>query len=131
MKKNKQKQLTLFLESTGALSGTATEQAEAKKAYRRAYMLTWKKTAKRKREVRIMLTEDEYTQIQKQAQYAGFKPTTYMRELALTTNSGLIPRKDELLVILQKIRMMRVRKDSTDLIEIETLLLQYLKPDTH
>jgi|GEM_PF-6003208 len=127
MKRNKQKQLTLFLESTGALSGTAAEQAEAKKAYRRAYMIAWKKTAKRKREVRIMLSEEEYTQIQEKAQYAGFKSTTYMRELALAANTGLIPRKDELLAILQKVRMMRVQEDGPALIEIETLLLQYLK----
>ncbi|MGQ2985465.1 plasmid mobilization protein [Flavobacterium sp.] len=123
----KQKQLTLFLEQAGVLSGTAIQQAEAKKAYRRAYMIEWKKTAKRKREVRIMLSEEEYAQIRKQAQYAGFKPTTYLRELALAADSGLVPRKDELLAILQKVRMARVREDSTALIEIETLLLQYLK----
>lgn len=123
----KQKQLTLFLEEAGVLSATAAEQAAAKKAYRRAYMIAWKKTAKRKREVRIMLSEEEYTQIRKQAQYAGFKPTTYLRELALAADTSLIPRRDELLTILQKVRMARVREDSPALIEIETLLLQYLK----
>ena len=126
MKKGRNKQMTLFLEGADLLSASQAEQLAAKKLYRKAYMLEWKKTAKRKREIRIMLTNDEYAIITKSAHQTGFKPTTYIRELALTNNVGLIPNEQEILVILQKIRMARVADDNESLIEIERLLLGYL-----
>lgn len=105
--------------------------AEAKQNYRRAYKREWKKgTAKRRKEIRPLFTEQEYTELCKRSKILGLKPTTYVRELVLTNqqNRELVPNKHILLELLQCISMMaNEHRENTSLAYAEQLLLHYLR----
>lgn len=121
------KKLLLYLQETGAVHGTPEDIARAKDAYRKLYKKAWKQTAKKNREVRATFTADEYSHIQQKAEARGMTPTTYVRELALAKDAEIIPHRDTLLLILQKIRMAAIRAGNAPLLdEAEQLLTGYL-----
>ena len=104
--------------------------ATAKREYRKQYKKKWKTTAKKNREVRPTFTEQEYQAICIRADLLGLPPTTYVRELVLTSqeNRELIPNKEQLLQILQCVsRAVIQNKNDSLLAEAEQLLLDYLQ----
>lgn len=120
------KKLLLFLQETGAIYGTEEGIARAK-VYRKLYKKAWKQTAKKNKEIRATFTADEYSHIQRKAEARGMTPTTYVRELALVPDGDLIPHRDTLLLILQKIHMAAIRAGNAPLLdEAEQLLIGYL-----
>lgn len=124
--KIRSKQLFLYLLEKNIDFQDKEALAQAKSEYRRLYKKKWKTGAKKNKEVRPTFTEYEYQELYKRAELLGLLPTTYVRELVLSSqeNRELIPNKEQLLKVLQCISMALINHQKCTNEEIKTLLEQ-------
>lgn len=108
MKTVRSKKLWQYLHETGALALGEEAIAVAKAEYRRQYKREWKQKnkSKPKRELRPEFTLQQHQALTLKARRNGYKPTGYLKELALATLDGkinVLPFKERLTEILQQI----------------------------
>ena|ERR1017187_810543 len=130
------KNLMNYLSEMGILGSSDEEIQTAKIEWRRKYKREWKSKSKKSKELRPGFTPQQFEEIGIRAKLYGLNPTSYARELILSAqeHTDLIPRKDELLYILQSISMAEISLGKISqnsearglLLQAEELLLKYL-----
>ncbi len=131
--------LTLFqyLKDQGVLGGPEEAIVQAKAEYRRQYKHDWYQQRKKNaKTIQIQFTNVEHDGIVLRAKLFGLNPTEYGRQAILSQqqNTDLIPNKDALLKVLQKVAMAgfeSLRTGNRDLMELldqaESLLTTYVR----
>ena len=132
----KQNRMLHYLSEMGVLGSSEEEIRSAKIEWRRKYKREWKSKNKKSKELRPCFTPQQFEEIGIRAKLYSLNPTAYARDLILSAqeHSDLIPRKDELLYILQSVSMAEIAltKDRNRveaqalLLQAEELLLKYL-----
>lgn len=134
MKKIRSRKLFEYLLSCGVLSLGDEAITRAKQEYRKRYKREHKRNKKQK-EVRPLFTQVEYLKLCQRATLYGLSPTGYVKEIVIQQLTGgeIIPCRDELLCVLQKVSMALNQKPSPEmmelLVEAEQMLLKYLSHD--
>lgn len=129
-----------FLKERNVLNGTESELKRAKREYRAQYLKNWQKERKIKyKDIRIRFNQDQYKEISNRAKAFGLCNTHYVKQIILheQENFELIPNREELQLILQKIAMANIqciRNGNVELSELldtaENLLTKYLLLNT-
>jgi hypothetical protein len=124
--KIRSKALYQYLLQANVLDGSEEDVLRARQAYRKEYKRRWKQQKRPRKEIRVELTLRQFETIKDKALRSGMRHTPYARQAVLRTVDAdhAIPRRDELLQVLQLVSMAAIAaaKGSKSIQEIATML---------